>query len=83
MILDGETENALTVGLLVAGPGAGSAELLGLAAPGVGDEQRPVELDEHVLDGLLALFVDVCKQEDNCMNGVIKMRGYKQSGAAG
>ena len=51
----------LTVGLLVPGPGSGAAELLGLAAPGVGDQEGAVELHEDVLDLLLGLLVNVWK----------------------
>merc|ERR1712044_86145 len=49
----------LTVGLLVAGTGAGTTELLRFAATGIGDEQCAVELNKDVLDFLLALFIDI------------------------
>ncbi len=58
------SSSSLTVGLLVPGPGAGPAELLGLAAPGVGHKERPVELDKDVADLLLALLVNVCKWKE-------------------
>jgi hypothetical protein len=48
----------LSVRLLVAGPGAGTAELLGLAATVVGDEQGAVELDEGLLEHVLGVLVD-------------------------
>ncbi len=51
----------LTVRLLISCPGARSAELLGLAAPRVGNQQGAVELHQDVLDLLLALLVDVWK----------------------
>ena len=49
----------LTVGFLVSGSGAGTAELLGLVPPGVGYEERPIVRDEDVLDLLLRSLVDV------------------------
>ena len=49
----------LTVGLLVSGASSGTSELLGLALPGIGDEQGSVVLDQDVLDGLLALLINV------------------------
>merc|ERR1712038_1855077 len=49
----------LTVGFLVSGTGSWTTELLGLASSGVSHQQAPVELDQGVLDGLLALFVNV------------------------
>jgi hypothetical protein len=52
-------KNCLTVRLLVAGTGSGSSELLGLALPGIGDQKGSVELDQDVLDGFLALLIDV------------------------
>lgn len=52
----------LTVGLLVAGAGAGSTELLGLAAPRVGHQQRPVVLDQNVLDFFLRGLVHICNR---------------------
>ncbi len=56
-----ETEQSekSTVRLLVSGPGAGSAELLCLAPPGVGHEKSAVELDQDVADLLLALLIHV------------------------
>lgn len=39
------TEGMLTVGFLVSGAGTWTAELLGLAATWVGDQQTPVVLD--------------------------------------
>jgi len=50
----------LPVGLLVAGAGAGTTELLGLAATGVGDEEGAVVAQEEVLDLDLGRLVDVC-----------------------
>merc|ERR1719167_1392793 len=49
----------LTVGLLVLGPGARTAELLGLIPSGVSHQQGPVKLDKDVLDLLLRLLVHV------------------------
>lgn len=49
----------LTVGLLKPSTGTATAELLGLAAPGIGDEEGAVVSDEDVLYLLLGLFVDV------------------------
>lgn len=48
----------LSVGLLVAGSGTGTAELLGLAATVVGDKQGSVELDEGLLEEVLGVLVD-------------------------
>lgn len=53
----------LTVRLLVSGASSGTSELLGLALPGIGDEQGSVVLDQDVLDGLLALLINVCKDK--------------------
>jgi hypothetical protein len=50
---------ALTVRLLVPGPGAGTTELLGLAPAVVGDEEGAVELDEGLLEEVLGVLVDV------------------------
>jgi hypothetical protein len=50
----------LTVGLLVAGTGSRTAELLGLAAPGVGNQQASVVGQEDILDLLLGGFVHIC-----------------------
>lgn len=49
----------LSVGLLEAGAGTLSAELLGLVATVVGDEQGAVELDEGLLEQVLGVLVDV------------------------
>ena len=49
----------LTVRLLVSGSGSGTSKLLGLVSSGISDQQRAVELDEDVLDLLLALLVNV------------------------
>ena len=49
----------LTVRLLVSGSGSGTSKLLGLVSSGISDQQRAVELDEDVLDLLLALLIDV------------------------
>ena len=48
-----------TVGLLEPGASTATAELLGLAAAGIGDEEGAVVPDEDVLDLLLGLLVDV------------------------
>merc|ERR1712154_622950 len=49
----------LTVRLLVYGSGSGTSKLLGLVSSGISDQQRAVELDEDVLDLLLALLIDI------------------------
>lgn len=49
----------LSVRLLEAGTGAGTAKLLGLAATVVGDKQGAVELDEGLLEQVLGVLVDV------------------------
>merc|ERR1719384_1518591 len=49
----------LTVRLLVSGSGSGTSKLLGFVSSGISDQQRSVELDENVLDLLLALLVNV------------------------
>jgi len=49
----------LTVGLLVAGTGTTTTELLGLRAPGVRDQQGPVVGHEQVLDLLLRGLINV------------------------
>lgn len=50
----------LTVGLLVAGAGSRSTELLGLAATWVGHQQGPVVLDQDVLDLFLGSLINIC-----------------------
>ena len=44
---------------MVSGAGSRSSKLLGLATTRISYEQSTVELDEDVLDDLLALFTDV------------------------
>lgn len=51
--------NSLTVRLLVTGAGTGTAELLGLHAPVVGNEEGAVVGDEGLLELVLAVLVDV------------------------
>ena len=51
--------NRSTVRLLEPGAGSTTTELLGLAAPGVGDEEGAVVAGEDVLDLLLGGLVDV------------------------
>jgi len=53
-----ESTIRLTVRLLVAGTGAWTSELFGLAATGVSDEEGAVVRDEDVLDLLLGGLVD-------------------------
>ena len=53
-----DQEKRLTVRLLVTGAGTGTAELLGLAPPVVGDEEGPVVLDEGLLELVLGVLVD-------------------------
>lgn len=52
-------QKRLTVRLLVTGAGTGTAELLGLHAAVIGDEEGTVELDESRLEGVLAVLVNV------------------------
>lgn len=54
----------LTVGLLVAGTGSRSTELLGLAATWVGDQQGPVVLDQDVLDLFLGSLIHICNTSE-------------------
>lgn len=54
----------LTVGLLVAGAGSRSTELLGLAATWVGDQQGPVVLDQDVLDLFLGSLIHICNTSE-------------------
>merc|ERR1719378_100231 len=49
----------LTAGLLVSGARSRTSKLLGLVPPGVGNQQRPVELHKDILDLLLGLLVNV------------------------
>merc|ERR550519_3328918 len=49
----------LTVGLLVSGARPRASKLLGFVPPGVGDQQRPVELHKDILDLLLGLLVNI------------------------
>lgn len=51
-------KNRLSVRLLEAGAGAGTAKLLGLAPTVVGDEEGAVELDEGLLEQVLGVLVD-------------------------
>ena len=66
----------LTVGLLEPGASTATTELLGLTAPGIGDEEGAVVSDEDILDLLLGLLVDVLLVEgdeglgDALANGV-------------
>ena len=53
---------SLTVRLLVSGAGSGSTELLGLASSGIGDQECAVVLHQDVLDGFLALLINVWKK---------------------
>lgn len=52
----------LTVGLLVAGAGSRSTELLGLAAARISNQQGPVVLDQDVLDLLLGGLIHIYEQ---------------------
>ena len=80
-------ESSLTVGLLVAGAGTGTAELLGLAPPVVGDEECAVVLDESLLELVLGVLVDellvVC--DDGLSDGLadgVDLRGVTTTGDA-
>jgi hypothetical protein len=46
---------------LVASTGRGTAELLGLAPAGIGDEESSVVLEEDLLDLVLLSLINVCK----------------------
>lgn len=48
----------LSVRLLEAGSGTGTTKLLGLAATVIGDEEGTVELDESLLQHVLAVLID-------------------------
>ena len=48
----------LTVGLLEAGTGTRTTELLGLAPAVVGDEEGAVELDHSLLEEVLGVLID-------------------------
>ena len=50
---------SLTVGLLVACAGTGTAELLGLAAAGIGNKEGAVVCEEDALDLGLGSLIDV------------------------
>ena len=49
----------LTVRFLVSGTSAWTAELFGLAASGIGDQQSSVVADQHILDLLLGGLVHI------------------------
>jgi hypothetical protein len=53
------TSHRLTVRLLEAGTGTGTAELLGLATTVVGDEEGTVVLGQGLLEQVLAVLIDV------------------------
>lgn len=79
--------NSLTVGLLVTGAGTGTAELLGLAPPVVGDEECAVVLDESLLELVLGVLVDVLLVvgDDGLGDGLtdgVDLRGVTTTGDA-
>lgn len=79
--------SSLTVGLLVAGAGTGTAELLGLAPPVVGDEECAVVLDEGLLELVLGVLVDVLLVvgDDGLGDGLadgVDLRGVTTTGDA-
>lgn len=49
----------LTVGFLVAGTSTTTTELLGLGAPGIGNQECAVVLDESLLQLVLRVLIDV------------------------
>lgn len=57
-ILQEENASSLTVGLLESGTGTWTAELLGLAAAVVGNEEGTVELGEGLLQQVLGVLID-------------------------
>ena len=78
---------SLTVGLLVAGAGTGTAELLGLAPPVVGDEECAVVLDESLLELVLGVLVDelLVVGDNGLGNGLadgVDLRGVTTAGNA-
>jgi len=58
-------QSSLTVRLLVASTGTWTAELLGLAATRIADQQGSVVLNQNVLDLLLGGLIDVCKKRNS------------------
>jgi len=79
--------SSLTVGLLVAGAGTGTAELLGLAPPVVGDEECAVVLDEGLLELVLGVLVDelLVVGDDGLGDGLadgVDLRGVTTTGDA-
>merc|ERR1712098_199234 len=54
-----QTQKNLTVGFLVSGTSTRTSKLLGVATSGISHQQAPVELNKGILDGLLALFINV------------------------
>lgn len=61
----------LSVGLLVAGTGTWTAELLGLASSVVGDEECAVVGDKGLLQLVLAVLVDVLLVVCNLRGGLV------------
>lgn len=61
--LSGEKERSLSVRLLVSGTCTRSAEFLGLAASGIGDQQASIVVDENVLNFLFRSFIHIYKGE--------------------
>ena len=80
-------KSSLTVGLLVAGAGTLTAELLGLAPPVVGDEEYAVVLDEGLLELVLGVLVDklLVVGDDGLGDGLadgVDLRGVTTTGDA-
>ena len=80
-------KSSLTVGLLVAGAGTLTAELLGLAPPVVGDEECAVVLDEGLLELVLGVLVDklLVVGDDGLGDGLadgVDLRGVTTTGDA-
>lgn len=77
----------LTVGLLEAGTGTGTTELLGLCATVVGNEQAAVVLDKSLLELVLGVLVNVLlvvgddRLGDGLADGV-DLRGVTTTGDA-
>lgn len=79
--------SSLTVGLLVAGAGTLTTELLGLAPPVVGDEECAVVLDESLLDLVLGVLIDelLVVGDDGLGDGLtdgVDLRGVTTTGDA-
>lgn len=85
--INGQRRKLLTVGLLVAGTGTGTTELLGLRATVVGNEQGAVVLDKSLLELVLGVLVNVLLVvgDDGLGDGLadgVDLRGVATTGDA-